>query len=413
MRNLKYIATDLRSLARPLRELREDPENARTHSEANINALVASLRKFGQRKPVVAYPDGRLIAGSGTLVAARALGWSHLAVAAWDGDETSAKAYAIADNRTGELAAWDVEALDRSLADLKEAGWDLDVDLGFTDRDLSKLLEDIDAPLSRPRAVEPDAPEEPVTPITKRGDLWLIGEHRLLCSDSTDAASVAAVLAADAPIGMVLDPPFDFKYDAWSIPESVQRLMVWVRGHTGLQFVGGRVGDSWGVYTLAFSGQARGWARPAMPCLIHEVVYCLQRGRTHRMRPEPAIAYGLRLTEDDRPFSFYEGLASRRNDMSWAKNPACYAPWLCSLDAGAVVYDPLAGAGGSLLACERAGNPWRGIEIQERWVDLAVNRWEQETGKKAERVPAGGGAKRGRSRRPARRRSQSAAPKTA
>src|SRR5690606_12519563 len=236
-------------------------------------------------------------------------------------------------------------------------------------------------------AEEPEERDDDAPTVTQSGDVWCMGPHRLMCGDSTDPVQVARLWGRTQPTVMILDPPFDMEYDAWEPADHVRLLMVWARGHTGLRWVGARVGDPplWGVSTLAFSGQARGWARPEWPSLVHEVVYVLRRGEDKggRCRPEPALAYGLRVTEDNRPFSFYEGLASRRNDMSWAKNPACFAVFLCMTRKGEVVYDPCAGSGASLLACERAKNPWLGMEMQPKWADMVVRRWQEDTGKAA------------------------------
>jgi ParB-like chromosome segregation protein Spo0J len=122
----------------PLDELRPDPGNARTHSDRNVAVIAASLRRFGQRKPIVIAPDRHVIAGSGTLEAARRLGWTQLACTTFDDDDDEAKAYAIADNRSAELAAWDGELLTARLSELSLLDEGL-VGTGFTDADVLRL----------------------------------------------------------------------------------------------------------------------------------------------------------------------------------------------------------------------------------------------------------------------------------
>jgi ParB-like chromosome segregation protein Spo0J len=118
--DLNYIAVPLRPLAVPCDSLTLDPANARKHGEPNLNAIKGSLATYGQRKPVVARSDtGTVIAGNGTLLAARDLGWSHLAVVFTDDDPMTAVGFAIADNRTADLAEWDGEALDRLLGEVR------------------------------------------------------------------------------------------------------------------------------------------------------------------------------------------------------------------------------------------------------------------------------------------------------
>lgn len=114
----------------PLADLRHDPANARQHTLDNLAAIRSSLDRFGQQRPLVVRPDGTIIAGNGTFDAAAELGWTELDVVEFDGSEEEARAFAIADNRTAELAAWNTELLNAQLAELAEGGWEL-AELGF------------------------------------------------------------------------------------------------------------------------------------------------------------------------------------------------------------------------------------------------------------------------------------------
>jgi ParB-like chromosome segregation protein Spo0J len=144
------INESLEPLAVPLDQLHEDPGNVRRHSKRNVKAIEDSLRSFGQQKPLVALSDGRVVAGNGTLHAARNLGWTHLAVVRF-ADEDRARAFAIADNRSAELAEWDLQGLGATLRALAP---DADLHaLGFDDHELEPLL----AAEWKPRAVDPDA----------------------------------------------------------------------------------------------------------------------------------------------------------------------------------------------------------------------------------------------------------------
>lgn len=123
--SLSYIHSDLRALAVSLSDLKLDPQNARQHSAENVNAIAVSLKKFGQRKPVVANRStGFIEAGNGTLQAARSLGWTRLAVLWVEDDPQSAAGFALADNRTAEMAAWDQAKLDLLLAEMRDTGQD-------------------------------------------------------------------------------------------------------------------------------------------------------------------------------------------------------------------------------------------------------------------------------------------------
>lgn len=138
---LGHIAEGLRSLAVSVSELRADPNNARRHSDRNVEAIKASLRRFGQRLPLIAREGGVIVAGNGRLKAAQALGWKEVAVVYVDDDPSKAAAFAIADNRTAELATWDGATLAATLQTLTEEDLDL-VDLGWTSAELDALIGD-------------------------------------------------------------------------------------------------------------------------------------------------------------------------------------------------------------------------------------------------------------------------------
>lgn len=133
---LHYISEELRTLAKPISWFKVDPKNARKHSTFNVATIQASLQDAGQVKPVVALKDGTLVAGHGTLQAAKGLGWDHLAVVIMT-DKAKAAGFAIADNRTAELATWDDAMLAEALKDLKPKGLHR---VGFSDADLAALL---------------------------------------------------------------------------------------------------------------------------------------------------------------------------------------------------------------------------------------------------------------------------------
>lgn len=140
--DLSHIAKDLQGLAKATTTLKQDPHNARTHSERNIVATMKSLKEFGQQKPVVALKSGTVIAGNGTLTAAQRLAeddsrWTRLAVSIFS-SEADARAYAIADNRTAELAEWDFETLAETFRDLPQADWDK---TGFLAYEVEPMLE--------------------------------------------------------------------------------------------------------------------------------------------------------------------------------------------------------------------------------------------------------------------------------
>ncbi len=205
--DLSHIAEPLRHLAVPLGDLTLDPSNARTHDDRNLDAIKASLARFGQRSPIIVQKQGLVVrAGNGRVVAAKALGWTHIAAIVVDESDVEAVAFAIADNRTSELAEWDDEALTKLLEALPAEMMEF---TGFSADDLQELINEINPP----EIDEDNAPAPPEHPVTRSGDLWVLGNHRLLCGDSSKPADLDRLLAG-AVIDLVnTDPPYNVKVE--------------------------------------------------------------------------------------------------------------------------------------------------------------------------------------------------------
>lgn len=203
---LDYIAEQLRPLAIDLTSLVVDPANARIHPPNNITALSASLRVYGQRKPVVVNRRNMVIeAGNGTYEAAKALGWSHIAAVMVDDDSMTATGFAIADNRTAELAEWDKETLGRLLGELDDV-----------DEELQGMVDELAAAVGieePPGKADAEPQIDKAAELqgkwgTEAGQLWLIGEHRLLCGDSTKREDVERVMGGEKATCVFTDPPY-------------------------------------------------------------------------------------------------------------------------------------------------------------------------------------------------------------
>ena len=187
--------------------------NARTHSEAQVAEIAGSIRTFGFTNPILVGEDGDLVAGHGRLAAARKLGLTEVPVVVLAGlSELQRRQLVLADNRIALNAGWDLEMLKLELKDLSDLGVDL-ATLGFADDELSKAL----APAGVQGLTDEDAvPEVNEQSVTRAGDLWFLGAHRLICGDATDAETVNRLLDGVVPNLMVTDPPYGVNYDpAW------------------------------------------------------------------------------------------------------------------------------------------------------------------------------------------------------
>jgi hypothetical protein len=191
-------------------------KNARTHTDAQVAAIAASIKEWGWTTPALVGEDGGLIAGHARVLAARQLGIVKIPVmvaAGWT--EAQKRAYVLADNQLAITGSgWDPELLRLELGELKLSGFDLSL-TGFADFELKDIMADRTAGLTDPD----DAPAVPAHPVSRTGDLWLLGRHRLLCGDSTVATDVERVLGGVEPHLMVTDPPYGVEYDPeWRAP---------------------------------------------------------------------------------------------------------------------------------------------------------------------------------------------------
>jgi DNA modification methylase len=195
----------------PLDALHPDPANVRVHDERNLEAIQASLARFQQVEPlVVQRSTGRVIGGNGRLTAMKALGWTEADIVEVDLDDTQATALAIALNRTAELAGWDNASLARILESLKADG-QLD-GVGFDEAEMQQVLDDLLAEQGI-QTHQDDVPAPGDAAITRTGDVWIIGRHRLMCGDSSLPEDVATLLAG-APIHLVnMDPPYNVRVE--------------------------------------------------------------------------------------------------------------------------------------------------------------------------------------------------------
>src|SRR6056297_702274 len=196
---------------RPVASLIPYARNARTHSDAQVALIAGSIREFGFNNPVLVDGANGIIAGHGRVLAARKLGLGSVPVIELGHlSDAQKRAYILADNRLAEQAGWDRELLGLELADLGELGIDAG-DLGFDGAALDALLSSGAA-----KDGEEATPEPPADPVSRAGDLWHLGPHRLLCGDATDADDVSRLLGGVRPHLMVTDPPYGVNYDpAW------------------------------------------------------------------------------------------------------------------------------------------------------------------------------------------------------
>lgn len=404
----------MKIVQRKVTELSNDPANARKHDDRNIESIVGSLRRFGQQKPIVVDSSGVVRAGNGTLEAARRLGWDKIDCVISDLKGSEMTAYAIADNRTSELAAWDDAVLAASLNGLVCEDVDLLAAAGYTEDELSKLLGELGGDVE---VVEDEVPEVPVEPITRPGDLWLLGDHRLLCGDSTKAEDVTRLMKGDRAALMNTDPPYGVSYANDDRPNpGVAKPRVANDGLTDEKLqsflescfksavdVALLPDAAWYMWHAHLTQGYFAAAAAAADVVLHrqiiwvKPVLLLGRGQYH-WKHEPCFMgwvkgrqppdYGLGNGERTQTTVWEIGSVSQaeRKEFNHAtpKPVELFAiPMVKHTRTGQVCYEPFSGSGPQFIAAEQLGRKCYGMEISPQYCDVIVKRWESLTGNKA------------------------------
>jgi len=425
---------------RPLTEIKPYEHNPRKNDSA-VDAVAASLREFGFKQPIVVDTDGVIIAGHTRYKAALKLGLAKVPVhVATDLTPEQVRAYRLADNRTGELATWDFEILPIELAALQESGYDLDI-LGFDDKELAKLLDtELQQGLTDPDAV----PEPPDEAITRRGDIWTLGDHRLMCGDSASAEDVDRLLCGatiqlcntDPPYGVRVEPRSNNaiaaglssfqgtrhhqRFDVERHPEKAEATHQKMRAKDRPlvnDFVSDeefdRLLDAWfaqiarvlepGRAFYVWGGYANLGNYP--PMLKKHDLYFSQGIVWDKQHPVltrkdfmgafEICFYGWRLGAGHQFFGPNNATdlwaVKKVNPQSMihlTEKPVELAVRAIqySSKSGENVLELFGGSGSTLIACEQTGRRCFAMEIDELYCDVIVKRWEEFTGRKAERI---------------------------
>ena len=199
----------------PINRLFPNPSNPRKNDDA-VPHVAASLRRFGWQQPLVAKPNGELIAGHTRLKAALSLGMTEVPVVWFAGSELDAVAFGIADNQTATFSSFDDEALAKLLTVLRDE--DALEGVGFDDDDIDRLIAELDTATTDLDDADPGEPPE--QPVTRLGDLWILGENRLLCGDSTNADDMARLMNGKQAVLLATDPPYLVDYTGGNHPQS-------------------------------------------------------------------------------------------------------------------------------------------------------------------------------------------------
>jgi len=384
--------------------------NARTHSPEQVAQIAASIAEFGFTNPILAGSDGVIVAGHGRLAAAHKLGLATVPVVVLDHlTPTQRRALIIADNRIAENAGWDDALLRIEMADMQDADFDLSL-TGFDADALAELMAG-DEPQGDGHTDDDAVPDVAETPVSRPGDVWMMGGHRLLCGDSTVAESYDRVLDGE-PVDMVFtDPPYNVNY-----ANSAKDKM---RGKDRA-ILNDNLGDGFYDFLLAALtptlAHCRGGIYVAMSSSELDVLQAAFRaaggkwstfiiwakntftlGRADYQRQYEPILYGWpegaqrHWCGDRDQGDVWNIKKPQKNDLHPTMKPVELVERAIrnSSRPGNVVLDPFGGSGTTLIAAEKSGRLARLIELDPKYADVIVRRWQDWTGKQAKREADG------------------------
>ena len=421
--------------------------NPRTHSDAQVAKLAASIVEFGWTNPVLVDGSQGIIAGHGRLAAARKLGLAevpvielvHLTLA-------QKRAYVIADNRLALDAGWDEEMLAIELAELSESGYDLTL-TGFTNDEIEELLVDAedgagtDDSTDTSEDAADDVPDAPVNPVSRSGDVWQLGAHRVICGDAADATVVTALMAGDTAVLCFTSPPYGNQRDYtntiidWDalmrgvfnqLPMAAngqvlvnlglihreQEVIPYWDGWLDWMRTQGWRRFAWYVWDQGpgLPGDWNGRLAPAFEFVFHfnrkdseprrpnKIVPCIYAGRDTHLRGDGTSAGGMRNKDGSKTAWNHVGQVTQETKIPDSvirlmrhkgkigqdiDHPAVFPVALPQhvletyTDAGDIVFEPFCGSGTALLAAQRTGRVVRATEVAPEYVDVTVKRFQQ------------------------------------
>ena len=351
-------------------------KNSRTHSDEQVAQIAASIKEWGWTVPVLIDTDSNIIAGHGRLMAARKLGMEEVPVMVADGwTESQKRAYVIADNKLALNAGWDNELLSLELNDLKDIGFDIEL-TGFS---LDELADLTPIEIEEGRTDEDAVPEVPEEPITKLGDIWILGNHRLMCGDSTSIDAVEKLMDGTYPDLIHTDPPYGMN--------AVSKSSV-LKERSKTDIIGDDTPDVakdafnliYGLYPKAnqiwWGANYYCSALPDSECWL---VWDKNNGQSDQTDCELAWANFRSVVRQ------FTQASEKKNRVHPTQKPVSLMEWIIKRFnlTSKTIADYFGGSGSTLIAAEKHGLQAFIMEFDPKFCDVIVKRWEEFTGKKA------------------------------
>jgi DNA modification methylase len=374
--------------------------NSRTHSDAQVAQIAASIKEFGWTNPILIDGENGIIAGHGRLLAARKLGQDKVPVIELAHmTEAQKRAYVIADNQLAMNAGWDTALLTLELVDLKDQGFDLDL-LGFDPSELEKLLEPEQVDGLTDEDAVPDVPDEPKT---KLGDIYQLGNHRLMCGDSTSIGAVDKLMDGQKADMVFTDPPYGVDYDGGHATDKRRTKLenddktLMYSGALPIAYMASKDGAA--LYLWFADRFAKDVLNALDECNFQVRTWIIWNknlaqfgaiGAQYKPKHEPCI-YAFK--KGKAPFwngpnnevTVWDVKRHSKNEFHPTQKPVDLPVRALenSSKGGDIILDLFGGSGSTLIACEKTNRHAMLMELDPKYCDVIVKRWEDFTGKKA------------------------------
>ena len=374
--------------------------NSRTHSDEQVAQIAASIKEWGFTNPVLVDVDGEIIAGHGRVLAAQKLGLDEIpTMTAVGWSEAQKRAYVIADNKLALNAGWDKDMLEIEMDNLK----DLDFDISLTGFSADELADLFPEPEKVGLTDEDDVPEAPKQPITVEGDIWVLGNHRLMCGDSTSIEALEKLCEGQLVDMWLTDPPYNVAYegktkdaltiendamgnddfrqflrDSYTAADAVMKsgavFYIWHADIEGYNFRGAAFDIGWQVrQCLIWKKQHMVMGRQDYHWMHEPCLYGWKDGAAHLWSTDRKQTT---ILEFDRP--------SRNAEHPTMKPVELFAYQMQNNTKGDdLVLDSFAGSGTTAIACEKYNRRARLMELDPKYCDVIIKRWQDFTGNKA------------------------------
>lgn len=377
----------------PLSDLKEDIKNARKHDSKNIDAIVGSLKKFGQQKPLVVTKNGIIVAGNGTYIAAKKLGWKSIDIVRTELIGPDLMAYALADNRTAELAAWDVDGLTNAINALVDVNFDLS-SIGFDEVFMKENdLESEIAGKTDEDAV-PDIPKNVYN--VQRGQIYKLGEHRLMCGDSTSEEDVAKLMDGQTVDLLSSDPPYGISLNTDYSNKKGGKVYKEIAGDTDATHCVAAL-FKFNCRKIIWGANNFYWMLPDLP----QSGWIVWDKRCSE-QADKALGSPFELAWTDKQKHFqmcrvqHGGAINHDHrhggETQYERHHPSQKPVELSLQlferfkAGTNIVDLFGGSGSTLIACEKTKRKCFMMELDEHYCSVIIERWQQFTGNKVELI---------------------------